>query len=184
MARKSFVELLAAANAAFADNTSGAITPLALRTWISDLLTATQPGYAYLSAVPPLALTANIVPQVLPFAEEYVSPTNESVVSAAAGTIQRLERGTSVIAFNASVRAPNGRFISFNLVKDGVQTPWGATVGGAGDNHEVSVSFTAISYSDPAATYSISYRSEIDGVDIELLDYACILQINEVQSYT
>ena len=182
--RKSFVELRAEIAAAFPDNTAGAITPAAMRTYLLDALNAIQPAYGTLARSAAAPIVANITPPVkVTWQIAADSDATQTTSNFSAGSIARAERGTSAINFTTDFEASNGRFITFTLFKDGVATPWRITGNGAGAGNPVAVALTAIDYADPAATYDVRMTAEVAATTVTISDSAMILEIVPVNTF-
>lgn len=182
--RPSIVELSAAVNAAFPDNTTGLITPAILRGFLQDFLNAVRPAYGIVTLTGSNVQTLGLTPQVVVFTGASDSSAAETTSTAATGSIVRDSPGTSTINFSIDLEASNGRFVTFTLYKDGAPTLWRITGNGAGAGNPVAVALTAIDYADPAATYQVFATAEIEGVSTTLANGALIVSVDPVNSYT
>jgi hypothetical protein len=184
MARKSIQELIAQATSSFPDNVTGLITPALLRTWATDFLKAIAPAYGVLQKSAFGTQLVGLTPSVMQWTTRQDSDPSQTTTSAAQGTIERAERGTSDINFSADFEAPVNRFVSFTLYKNGVATLWRVTGNGGGNGNPIGVSFAAKDYADPAATYDIRITAEIDGVSANIGNASLIVGVDPVNSYT
>lgn len=184
MARKSFNELIAQATADFPDNVTGLITPAALRQFCLDFLTAIAPAYGHLTATGPLSQTFGLTAALVVFSQAFDSDPAQTTSNAAAGSIARSERGTSTIDFTVDVSCANNVSVTFTINKNGTPTPWKVTATGRGASNPVSVALTAIDYSDPAATYTVTAVAENAGTACTLGQMLFIVGIDPVKSYT
>ena len=183
MTRPSIVELSAAVDTAFPDNTSGLITPAILRAFLHDFLNAVRPAYGIVTLPASNIQTLGLTPQVIVFTEASDSSAAETVSTAATGSVARTAKGTSTINFSMDIEAANGRFVTFTIYKNGAPTLWRITGNGGGAGNPVSVALTAIDYADPAATYQIFATAEIDGVSTTLSNGALLVSADPVNSY-
>lgn len=163
MARKSFVELQADLLTSFPDNITGAITPLVLRTYFNNFLEAIRPAYGLISRPTPTSQTLGTIDAPLVFDTGYVSDVPDFSTTPAAGTVTRLEAGTTRLTFNATVEAGNGRLINFTVYRAGVALPWKASVTAQGAGKPVDVSIAALSYLGSVAAYQIQARADTAG---------------------
>lgn len=184
MPRKSIVELTAQANADFADNVIGAITPAKLRTWATDFLHAIAPAYGVCQKTAPQTVNLGLTPAPITYDTATSSDINQLTSSAPLGKISRSERGTSTINFTMDIECTTNRFITATLFKNGVATPWRITVNGAGAGNPVGMAMTAIDYADPAAEYEVRLSAETAGISTTISNGALILAVDPVNSYT
>jgi hypothetical protein len=183
MARKSITELEAELPIFFPDNTSGEITPQDVRSFFSDFLGAVRPAYGYITKALGSAQTVGTVPSNMLWTGQYDSSANETVSNFSSGTVTRTERGNSVITFTTDFEAPNGRFVTFTLFKDGAATTWRVTGNGGGNGNPVGISLSAVDYCDPAAVFSIAVSAEVDGTSVNISNAALIVSVQPVNSY-
>jgi hypothetical protein len=184
MARKSIEQLIADANANFADNTVGLITPAKLRAWCVDFLTTMSPAYGYLQLVGPASQTFNLAPSLMVFSAATDSDATQTTSVVPASTVTRAEAGVATIVFTTNVACALNRFITFKLFKNGVATPWSVTATGGGAANPVAVSMTAVDPSTtPGAAYSIQAVAEINGVACTLTNGFFVVQLEQVRSF-
>ncbi len=185
MARKSIVELIAQATADFPDNVTGLITPAKLRTWAIDFLNAIAPAYGYLTLTGPLTQTFGLSPALVVFQAAFNSDPSQTTAAVPASTVIKVERGNVTVNFTMDFEATNGRFISFQLFKDGAATGWRTTGNGAGAGNPVGVALTAVDYSStPGAVYDIRATAEIAGVSTVMSNGALVVQVDPVRNFT
>jgi hypothetical protein len=183
MPRPSLQEVLASAVTSFPDNISGAITPLILRTWVGKLIEAIRPAYAYLLR-PTGTQVVGIADIAVVYDTTFISGVVDYAVNAAAGTLQRLERGLTKMEFTADVVATNGTVVTFTLYKDGAATPWRQSCTGAGAGRAVSISFSTIESSSSPATYQMRVRIDTGSQTITLSEMLFIAASQPVWEYT
>jgi len=185
MPRPSFAELRAQIAATFPDNTAGAITPAAVRTYLTNALAAIQPGYGKLVRQTLAAtIVANVSPAVkVTWEAAGDSDPTQTTSNFTNGNIVRTERGTSRITFTADLEAANGRFVTFALFKNGVATPWRITGNGGGVGNPIGVSLAAIDYADPAATYDIRMTAELANTSVTLTNMVMLVEVVPVNTY-
>lgn len=183
--RKSTQELLTEITSQLPDNTSGAITPAVLRSVLNDIVLASQPAYGYLQQSPNLAVTLGLTPLQVSFQTEFESLAGQITATAGAtANVSPVYEGTTLFEFTADFEAPNGRFITFTLYKDGAPTTWRVTGNGAGAGNPVAVAFSAIDYSTaPDAVYSIRAAAETNGTNVTLSNMVLLASIQQVNSY-
>ena len=182
MPRKSFIELATQADADFPDNITGMITPAKLRNYLKDMLDAMRPAYGYLTLPGSNPLTAGLTPVIFAWTAQYDS-TGQTVSSTVSNNIARQERGTCTLNFTVDFVAPANRQLTFTLFKNGVATTWRQSAQGTGATDPVSISFTAVDYADPAATYDIRVQADAAGVSTTMSNAAFILAIDPVNNY-
>jgi len=185
MARKSYNELRTEIAALFPDNTTNLIEPADVRAILLDILEATQPAYGVVTRlVSSGSVLVGITPAVkATWQAASDSDPGQTTSVFADGTIARLERGTTEITFNGDMEAPTGRYVTFTLFKNGVATPWRVTGNGGGNGNPVAVSFVAIDYADPAATYDIRITAEVANVTVTLSNMTLIARVLPVNTY-
>jgi len=181
--RKSITELLAQAASSFPDNTTGAITPALLRTFVEDFLQAIAPAYGILQKTASQTVTLGLTPVAISYTTSTDSNANQTNSSAPNGKVTRLERGTSTINFTMDIECAANRFITATMYKSGVATPWRITVNGAGTGNPVGMSLTIVDYADPAAEYEIRLSAEQDGVSTIISNGAFIVAVDPVDDY-
>lgn len=183
MPRKSMAELRALAASSFPDNITGLITPALLRQFCLDLIDAIAPAYALMS-VDSSSQTLGTTPSLVVMASAHDSNTAETTTVVPASTITRAERGTSYINVDCDIEAPNGRFVTFTLYRNGVALRADVTVNGAGAGNPVAGSFSWTDYSDPAGAYDLRASCETDGTSVLIRNASVMLSVMPVNSYT
>jgi len=99
--------------------------------------------------------------------------------------VTKVERGNVTINFTMDIEAANGRFISFQLFKNGAPTGWKTTGNGGGNGNPVGVSLTAVDYaSDPAAVYDIRATAEVAGTSVIMSNGGFVIQVDPVRTFT
>lgn len=181
--RKSVSDLIAQANSSFPDNAIGAITPALLRGWLLDMLDTFRPAYALMS-VTGTVQQLGTTPSIVVMATALDSRPSETTTAIPASTITRAFRGTSKINVDCDIEAPNGRFITFTLYKNGVALQGDVTVNGGGAGNPVAGSFTWADYADPAGVYDIRATCETDATNVTFNNVSVLLSVEPVNSYT
>jgi len=185
MARKSILELIAQATADFPDNATGLITPAKLRTWAIDFLNAIAPAYGYLTLTGPLTQTFGLAPTLVAMQAAFNSDPSQTTAAVPASTVIKVERGNVTINFTMDIEAANGRFISFQVYKDGTPTGWRTTGNGGGTGNPVSVALTAVDYSStPGAVYDIRATAEVAGTSVIMSNGGFVVQVEPVRDFT
>jgi hypothetical protein len=184
MPRKSILELIAQAEADFADNVAGLITPAKLRGWAIDFLNSIAPAYGYLTKDNPSSQTLGLTPALITFTGKFDSDPSQTTSAVPASTITRAEKGTSTFQFSANIEAQNGRFVTFTIYKDGAPTTWSITGNGAGAGNPVAVALTAVDYADPAAVYDVRGTAEVNGTPVTIDNMIFMLAVEPVRSFT
>ena len=162
MARKSYFQLLAQADATLPDNVTGLITPADVRDMIKDFLDSFAPAYGALQTVTPFnvsvgqtdgpPLTYNLI---------YINNLPEWQSSAALGTLQRVgDPNTNNLTFQATIEAPSGRQITATLYRDGAPTSFSGSVTGAGNNNPVGMNIVALNTNATSTTFDVRLRAD------------------------
>jgi len=183
-ARKSIVELEAQADATIEDNTTGAISPADVRAMFKDFLNAIRPAYGVIKQTGNPTQNLGLTPTKMLWNNASDSDINQTISSAANGSITRTERGTSTINVTLDVECASGRFITATLYKNGVATPWRITTVGAGNGNPVGMAMTAVDYADPEAYYEIFLSAEANNTATIVSNASMILSVDPVNSYT
>lgn len=182
MARKSFVELQAELQTLFPDNDQGEITPDRLWTFFTDIFHAIRPAYGILSR--PNSALQVLTPAEAPLVFDTVelSDVPDFSGTAATGTILRLGKGTTRFAFGATLEAGSGREITVTLYKNGVATPWKATVNALGASRPVVFGFNGLDYEGVPATYQL--RVDVDAnTNANFSNMVFVAEVVPVNSY-
>jgi len=181
--RKSIQELIAQCDATIEDNTIGAISPADVRNLIKDILTAIAPAYGVLQKTSPQTVNLGLTPATIQYTTAHTSNPSELTASAATGSIDRTDRGTSSINFTMDIECAANRFITATLFKNGTATLWRITMNGAGTGNPVGMALAAVDYADPSAEYEVRLSAEQNGVSTIISNGALILAVDPVNSY-
>lgn len=168
MTRKTIVELQTELATLLPDNTTGAITPAALRTMIGDFLNTMTPAYGGIQITGAgLAQVLNIAPAPLVFQSELVAQLPEFATVPGTGTVRRQDTvTTNSISFNMDVQAPANRQVTATLYADGVATPWRGVVQGTGAADPVVLSFEATHYSAVPVNYQVFVNANANATSV------------------
>jgi hypothetical protein len=142
MARKTTAQLLAEIVALFPDNTTGFITPLALRTSLTNICESFTDAYGALQGLPTVgqALTATVAK--LAAFDTILITTPEVTPSAVNDNMVLGATAGYAFEFTTSLNGPNNTVVRFVARKNGIETVWTfqATLTGGGNTAEVSFS--------------------------------------------
>lgn len=157
MARKTMVQLLAEIVAAFPDNNAGAITPAALRSFLTDFVDSISPAYGAFSTTAGAVIPLTNTPSRLPFQAVVVAQLPEFTLSAPAqGQITRNDgEATNTITFQIDFAAANNSVVTFRVYKNGVGTSYTAVRTSTGANDIADINVEATVYDPNPATYEI-----------------------------
>lgn len=184
MPRKSLVELEAQAAATIESNVIGAVSAADVRQMFLDFINAIRPGYGQLTIVGSKNQVVSIAPSLLTFTGQSDSNPAQTTSTFANGRIARTERGMSRINFTMDVETNSGRFVTFTLMKNGVATPWKQTINGGGSGNPVCLSFSALDYADPAATYSIFVSAEQNNTTVTFANGGFVVELVPVNVFS
>lgn len=161
MARKTITELYAQATADFADNTSGAITPIKLRQFCQDFLDTVRPSYAAIVLTTGIPVSVSTTDTVFSWSSIVAAQAPDWTVSLGSGNISRANGPASTqINFSIDCVAPNNSITIFTLYVDGVATPWVISNTSTSASDIQSFAFSAVSYSaNLTPTYQIRAKS-------------------------
>ena len=167
MARKTIAELIAEIGTLFADNTSGAITPAKLRSFLTDFVDTMTPAYGAIAITGPLAATVGVADQLMVWQSSYIAQNPEFTTDAATGKVTRNQTVVSNrIAINVDVELAANRELTATLYKNGVATTWRSKVSGSGTGRPAILSLEAIDYSDVAADYQLYVQADQAGTAV------------------
>jgi hypothetical protein len=183
MARKSFVQLSADLLTSFPDNINGAITPLVLRTYIQNFLNAIRPAYGLLSRPNATAQTLGTADAAIIFDTGYASDVPDYTTNAPAGTLVRLEAGSTRLTINATIETANGRLITLTLYKNGVATPWRSSVIGQGTGKPIDMTIVALTYEGAQATYQLQGKADAAATSVTFSNMDMLAETVPVNAY-
>jgi hypothetical protein len=165
MTRKTIVELTNQANATLPDNSTGLITPAAVRNMILDFLDTVRPSYAAINITSGVSKAVTTTYSTFTWTNTIAAQSPDWTVSLASGTCQRSGGpATTRITFNIDVVAPNNSITSFALFINGVEKPWAVSNTSTSSTDTQSFALTALSYdTDPTIQYQIQVKSTVSG---------------------
>jgi hypothetical protein len=183
MARPSLSQVIARAATDFPDNSAGAITPAVLRSFISYMLSAIYPAFGYLSRIAAWTQTIGTTPVSLIYDTATLTPIVDYSLNAGAGTIVRLDPGTTAFEFTVDVAGSNGISLTFQLYKNGAPTLWKQTITMTGAANPNAFTLSGIEYSAATATYEMRVFAESAGQNVEFSNAAFIASSQVVYEY-
>jgi len=144
MTRKSIAALIAQSDSVLADNTTGLITPVLLRTLMKDFLETIQPAYAGFQVLGTVTVAANgtfkpILWDTVPGAAQPPFSTNLGQGSVSNADICNTRH---TIAFTTT--CANGNNLTFAIFKNGTQTVWEQIISGNNQITNWAVSIVAV----------------------------------------
>lgn len=167
MTIKSIVELLAQADTALADNTTGDITASDVRTLIKDFLDTMSPAYGAITLTSQV-FTLTATPQTLaPFASVVAATAGYYTANLVPGNVTRLVASASLagatdfIIVDGNVEGPNGDSVTVQLYKNGSAMPFTTTVSTTGAGEPIGFNLVALSFT--AAPGDAVYEVRVSG---------------------
>lgn len=160
MTIKSINELLAQANSTIPDNTAGLVDPVDVRQMFLDLLDTVSPAYGVISlASQAVALNTSAPVRIAPFSTVAGVTAGLFDANLTNGTVTRTLNGvagsTVQIIASGQVVGSNNSDITIRLFKNGVATPFVATVNAFGANNPAGFNIAGLDYADVDATYDL-----------------------------
>jgi hypothetical protein len=186
---KSIAELLAQADASFPDNTTGFITPGALRTFVKDFLDSIAPAYGAMQLTTAVDIVATTTPQVIaPYDSVIAATAGFYTPNLVAGTITRTLNGvagsTSLFTVSGFLSGPNNADAIIRLYKNGAPTPFFVGASSSGAANTTAFNLAGFDYTTVDAVYDLRVSTPSGTPTFTIDELSIIIQMNPVRSFT
>jgi hypothetical protein len=187
---KSIVELLAQADTALADNTTGDITPSDIRTLIKDFLDTISPAYGAIACTSSTE-TLSATPQVIaPFTSALAAAAGYYTTNLTNGAVTRLIQtagiagATDFTIASGSVSGANNANVLVELYKNGAPTGYrcSVTCTGAGDAQGFNIAGLTYTASPGDAVFDL--RATGPAGSYVFTNVTIVIQAQPVRSFT
>jgi hypothetical protein len=141
MARKTIAALVAQANTDLANNTTGLITPVLLRTLLTDILDTVNPAYAGMEVTGSVDLAANTTAKPIIWNTNSVTQSPFSTVMGTGSVVNGIQSTVRhTLSFNTT--CANGTNLTIGIYRNNVATEWSCLIAGNNQviNWDVSLS--------------------------------------------
>jgi hypothetical protein len=172
MARRTYTELIAQANANLPDNATQDISPADVRSMFLDFLETAQPAYGILTmSSTGITKVTNIAPLALAWNTITRQDTPEFTMSAPAGSILRNSQNcSSRIICNVDVYGPQGKILTGVLGNNGVATGPKSTITCGGPTKPETLLIAGVVTMVANPLFQIFVNTDSDGVSFTFKD--------------
>ena len=167
MARRSMVELHDEAQTAFADNTTGAITPTILRSFVTDFVDTMAPAYGAIDITTPQVKALTTTNQILNNYTDIAATAGTFTTTPASGNVTQVLNGrpgcSTRFTFSCDVQGANNADVTFTIYINGNPTTFAVTTTITGATNFSAVSLTGLVYQTLDTVVSVFVRSSAAG---------------------
>ena len=189
MTIKSILNLLAQADSSFPDNTSQAITPALLRTFVKDFLDTMSPAYGVIRLTSLLKALTSTPQPLSPFGSSVQATAGYYRTSVATGSVIRdiqtaaIPGATDFVLLNIDVEGPNGNLVTVEFYKNGVSTGYKVSITTNGAGKPESINVAGLGYTDGATDAEWAVYVYGDAGNYTFTNGSLVCQAQPVRSF-
>ena len=186
MARRSLQELRTQAQTDFADNTTGAITPTILRSYITYFVDTMAPAYAAINITTPTVVAIAVTDTIINNYTDVAATAGTFTTTPASGNVTQVLNGrpgcSTRITFSCDIQGANNADVTFTIYINGNPSTFAVTATTTGASNFTSVYVGGVTYQTLDTVVSVFAKATTAG-DFNIDNALLLCEYVPVNSY-